>query len=322
MLLPWYWAIFHLVSSALATFLLLHFGRRYLRLDLPGERRSHQTATPRGGGLAIVMTILTGKVIAVFLWSNLSVYLVDSAVGLAMVAWVGWMDDRQSMPIRDRFIVHVLASALLANAVYCASHAILSAAIIFLSGLVLINVWNFMDGINGLAASQAAVVAFVYAHILPFPLCFFPMAIAFSSIGFLPFNFPNARLFLGDSGSCALGYSMAACLALVIVEEKHVSLLSWLPLSVFLADAGFTLLCRLIRRERWWTPHTQHVYQRTARFWHSHTRVTLIYLIFSCIAGLLFLFARHSPFADAMMIALLWSCVLAICWRVCYLSLK
>lgn len=308
--------------SALATVVLLKLGRGLLRLDLPGERRSHQTATPRGGGLAIVLSVLIGDFIAVFFWPELAVYLFISATGLVLIAWVGWLDDRRSMPIRERLLVHVFAAALLAGLVYFLSGSLLSTTYIFVSALVLINVWNFMDGINGLAVSQTALIAFVYTLTLPLPLCLLPMALGFACAGFVPFNFPRARLFLGDSGSCSLGYALAICMSFAVLHKPTWLMISWLPMSVFLVDAGLTLLYRMVTGQRWWTPHAQHVYQRAARSWASHTPVTIIYFLFSTIASLLFIFAHHLSLLHAMMIALTWGCVLSICWSICFKTFK
>ena len=322
MLLPWLWASVHAVMSALATVLLLCWGRSHLRLDLPGERRSHQTATPRGGGLAIVLSVLIGDFIAVFFWPELAIYLFISAIGLALIAWIGWLDDRRSMPIRERLMVHAFASALLAGLVYFSSDNLISAAYIFVCALVLINVWNFMDGINGLAVSQTALIAFVYTLTLPLPICLLPMALGFACVGFIPFNFPKARLFLGDSGSCSLGYSLATCLSYVVVHEPAWLMISWLPLSVFLVDAGLTLCWRIVTGEHWWKPHAQHVYQRAARCYASHTPVTLIYFFFSSVTCGLFIFAHHLPSLHAMMFALLWGGVLSICWLIFFITFK
>jgi UDP-N-acetylmuramyl pentapeptide phosphotransferase/UDP-N-acetylglucosamine-1-phosphate transferase len=141
---------------------------------------------------------------------------------------------------------------------------------------VLTNVWNFMDGIDGLAASQAVLVATGLVLWLAGPWAALALALMAACLGFLPFNFPRARIFLGDVGSGAIGFAIAA-LAMVLLSQRG-PMAAWLmlPLAPFLTDASLTLLRRILRRERWWTPHTQHAYQVCARR-HGHVKVTLAY---------------------------------------------
>jgi UDP-N-acetylmuramyl pentapeptide phosphotransferase/UDP-N-acetylglucosamine-1-phosphate transferase len=163
----------------------------------------------------------------------------------------------------------------------------------FVLAIVLTNVWNFMDGIDGLAASQAALVAAAVAWIADGSARWLALALLSATLGFLPFNFPKARIFLGDVGSGALGYTLAM---LVVVAAGHDvakrdawSLWPWtLPLSAFLLDAGLTLLGRMGRREAWWQPHTLHAYQGWVRRSRSHVQVTLAYGAWTALAiGLL-----------------------------------
>jgi UDP-N-acetylmuramyl pentapeptide phosphotransferase/UDP-N-acetylglucosamine-1-phosphate transferase len=145
--------------------------------------------------------------------------------------------------------------------------------------LVLVNVWNFMDGIDGLAASQAVLVALAYGALAhPGPAAWLAIALAASCLGFLPFNVPRARIFLGDVGSGALGYLVAALVAWTVFLPhggwRMVTML--LPLSAFLIDASLTLLMRMLQRQRWWLPHTEHAYQHWARG-QGHGLVTLAY---------------------------------------------
>jgi UDP-N-acetylmuramyl pentapeptide phosphotransferase/UDP-N-acetylglucosamine-1-phosphate transferase len=142
----------------------------------------------------------------------------------------------------------------------------------------LVNIWNFMDGINGLAVSQAALVAAALALWLPADTALAGWLVVLACLVFLPFNFPRARIFLGDVGSGALGLLMAALALLVLrrgVEVNPVMLL-W-PMSVFLVDAGFTLLSRICQGQRWTQAHTEHLYQWFAKTGRSHLRITLAY---------------------------------------------
>jgi len=273
--------------SALGTWAARGYALRRQLLDQPGLRRSHQVATPRGGGMAIVLAVLMACAWAVWQWPAQRVSLIAAMVGLSLVAGIGWWDDHRPLPARWRLAVHVLASVILGLLIWQLSGRAWMGALAALFAVGLINVWNFMDGINGLAASQAALAAVAYALALAPPASWAGWGIAAACLGFLPFNFPRARIFLGDGGSGGLGFMLAVLFAAGLATGLSAWSL-WLPLSTFLVDAGFTLAARILSRQRWWEPHAQHVYQRLARRF-GHTRVTLGYAGFSGVAIALFL---------------------------------
>jgi UDP-N-acetylmuramyl pentapeptide phosphotransferase/UDP-N-acetylglucosamine-1-phosphate transferase len=256
-------------------------------LDQPGERRSHQVATPRGGGIAIVVAFLVAIAAMVLRRPSDIVLLVCAGIGFLMVAGIGWVDDHRPLSPWSRLLVHALAAGWLAVGFYLSGAGVYVSLITLFSALVLVNVWNFMDGIDGLAASQAALVACALivlagASVLPIHL---GLALAASALGFLPFNFPRASIFLGDVGSGALGYALALMIGMSLQAVPHTMwMLAILPLSAFMLDAGFTLLVRILRGERWWMPHVEHAYQRWARRIATHRPVTFGYALWT-IAG-------------------------------------
>jgi UDP-N-acetylmuramyl pentapeptide phosphotransferase/UDP-N-acetylglucosamine-1-phosphate transferase len=166
----------------------------------------------------------------------------------------------------------------------------------FVLALVLVNVWNFMDGIDGLAGSQALVASAAYALFAGSgPVAWLGVALAAACAGFLPFNLPRARIFLGDVGSGTLGYLLATLVALSLpVAGRPAAPLLLLPLLVFGVDASLTLARRWLRGERWWEPHVQHAYQVQARRW-GHGAVTAGYLGVSIAASVMMVTARNSP---------------------------
>ncbi|KAB7766041.1 MraY family glycosyltransferase [Xanthomonas maliensis] len=292
----WLWCLAHAAVAALGTWVLRRYALRRRLLDQPGERRSHTVATPRGGGMAIVAAILLGCVGAGWMWPQIRSWLPWYAAGLALVAGIGWWDDHRPLSARLRFAVHLIASILLGVLVVRAGGTLLDGVLTALASLVLINVWNFMDGINGLAASQAALAALAFALVLPMGPAFASLAVASACLGFLPFNFPRAWIFLGDGGSGALGYLLAGLMALTIASGTASWWIAWLPLTAFLVDAGFTLLSRMLSRQRWWEPHAQHVYQAMARRLASHVPVTAVYFAFSLLALCLYVVIHsHAP---------------------------
>ena len=176
----------------------------------------------------------------------------------------------------------------------------------FALALVLVNVWNFMDGIDGIAASQALLAALAYAMATGTGIVWWlGLALAGACIGFLPFNFPKARIFMGDVGSGALGYLLAALAALSVESGS-----SWfwlaLPLSAFLVDAALTLGTRIVRGERWWTPHVRHLYQRLARGWKGHQAVTVAFAAWTLAALALMWAVRLQEPATIMCAVCAW----------------
>jgi UDP-N-acetylmuramyl pentapeptide phosphotransferase/UDP-N-acetylglucosamine-1-phosphate transferase len=150
-----------------------------------------------------------------------------------------------------------------------------------------------MDGIDALAASQALLAAAAYgvwagAGIV----AWFALALAAACLGFLPFNLPRARIFLGDVGSGALGYGLAALASWLLIDAGPRAPLLLLPLSAFVLDAGFTLGLRMARRERWWLPHTEHAYQHWVRRCGRHGWVTAAYACWTLLACLAMLAGR------------------------------
>lgn len=277
----WAWIAIYAALAAAGTWLARVYALRSRLIDQPGERRSHSVATPRGGGIAIVAALLAATVAVGLKFPAHASLALAFGLGLALVAAIGWIDDHRPLSPWLRLGVHALAAALLAAGLWLArgDAALALAAFVFAVGLT--NVWNFMDGINGLAASQAALVALALAGFGGPVWGWLALALMAACLGFLPFNFPRARIFMGDVGSGAIGYAVAGlgALAATGLDPWHAPLLL-IPLAAFMVDSSLTLLRRVRRGERWWTPHTQHAYQVWARR-AGHVRVTLAYAIFT-----------------------------------------
>ncbi|MEO6228074.1 MAG: hypothetical protein ABIO61_09520 [Thermomonas sp.] len=295
------------VVSAVGTAWALGHARRHGLFDVPGERRSHRLETPRGGGIGIVIACLGCLVVmAITEGGNPRWWLV--AAGLGMVAGIGWMDDHRPLPAWPRFGVHVVGAFMLALALHFGGAGTLVCAAGFVLALGLVNAWNFMDGINGLAASQALLCGMAFAVSPGFPAPMLGIALAGACVGFLPFNFPRAHVFLGDVGSTSLGYMVAALLAIGIssaAATREWPLLLLAPL-VMLTDSVLTLLWRMHRGDRWWKAHAEHAFQRWSRN-KGHIIVTLAYGLWTLIVIAVMLCVRHTP-GDTGLIAFL-ACV-------------
>lgn len=279
--------------SALLTYLLAGQVRRYALargiLDHPNARSSHQVPTPRGGGLAIVGVVLVGVVmLAVGGWVNLE-FAVAFVVGGAVVAVVGWLDDRFSLPILTRATIHTAAAVWALGWLGGLPRLTIGTWVISLGlwgfplGLVamvwLINLYNFMDGIDGLAGMEAVAVALA-AGVLALlsgdnALALVAWLVAGASLGFLGWNWPPAKIFMGDVGSAFLGYAFAV-MAVAGESTGSLPVSVWcVLLAVFVADTTLTLVRRFLSGEKWYEAHRSHVYQLAVRAGCTHRQVTL-----------------------------------------------
>jgi Fuc2NAc and GlcNAc transferase len=284
------------VAAGLAAALLTGVVRRIAlargELDIPNERSSHAVPTPHGGGAAIVLSI---SVACVALWMRHAIDgdLLAALMGGLAVAALGFVDDRRHLQAAPRFAVHVLA-ALWALAwlgglppVRLGDEVLSSGAAGYVIGLIgmvwVLNLFNFMDGIDGLAASEGAFVAWGGALVAAFGpgadgLWQPALVVGAACCGFLLWNWPPARIFMGDVGSGYLGYAVAV-LTVAATRTDPVALCVWLILGgVFWCDATVTLTRRVLRGESAHAAHRSHAYQQLARRWGQHRRVTLLAL--------------------------------------------
>lgn len=308
------WLLLHGVLAAAGTWLARRYALRRQLLDQPGERRSHSVATPRGGGIAIVVVLLLSMTWLAAFWPAQRLLLGCVAAGLILVAGIGWMDDHRPMSPWPRLLVHVVVSVLLGWGIYQTTNSLVFSVQAFVTAMLLTNIWNFMDGIDGLAASQAAIVASALGFVLGGAWLFLAMGLVAAAAGFLPFNFPKARIFLGDVGSGSLGFLLAGLLSIAMFHAPVVWPLLWLPLGAFLIDALFTLAMRILRHEKWWTPHVQHTYQRWASRDGGHVNVTLAYAGFSLLGLLLMQLGIVWAQAGAAWICLVWYLAAMLLW--------
>jgi UDP-N-acetylmuramyl pentapeptide phosphotransferase/UDP-N-acetylglucosamine-1-phosphate transferase len=238
-------------------------------------------------------------------------------LGFLMVAAVGWADDHRPLSPWSRLVVHTVAAGWLAVGFYLSGAGGEVALISLLSALALTNVWNFMDGIDGIAASQAALVtaALIVLSGSGILAVHLGLALIASVLGFLPFNFPRARIFLGDVGSGALGYALALMVGISLgTAQRTTWLLAVLPMSAFMLDAGLSLLSRILRGERWWTPHVEHAYQRWARRRGDHRPVTLGYALWTLSGCLGMAWLLGKDHRGAVMAVLAWLALGSMIW--------
>lgn len=258
-------------------------------MDVPNARSSHSVPTPRGGGVAIVLSFL-GAVLLLGLTGDLPQSVVWALTGAgAWVAVLGFLDDHGHVPAGWRLLGHFggAAAALfmlggLPPLVIFGERVALglpgqALALVYL--VWLLNLYNFMDGIDGIAAVEAVSVclggALLHAVVGQAAEGMSALLLAAAAAGFLAWNFPPARIFMGDAGSGFLGIALGI-LSLQAAWVAPQLLWCWLILlGVFVVDATWTLLRRLVRGDRVYEAHRSHAYQFAARHFGRHLPVTL-----------------------------------------------
>ena len=255
---------------------------RYLAMDEPNQRSLHSIAVPRVGGIAIVAAALSA-------WSQLPEMSQQLVLLTAALAGISHVDDRKGLSVTVRLACHVAAawlvviSGLVGNSIWVTAAWI--ACVVWAT-----NAYNFMDGADGLAGGMAIFGFSAYGVACSVAdaelLAEMSFILAAAAAGFLVFNFPPAKVFMGDAGSISLGF-LAAVLGLT--GWKLGAWPPWFPMLVFspfLVDASLTLLRRILRGERFWEAHRDHYYQRLIRMGWSHRRTALAeYLLMASVAA-------------------------------------
>lgn len=283
------------IASALACVLWLKFAASRQLLDLPGGRRVHTVATPRGGGIGIALVMVVA-----FAGIGQATSLDPSpwiamAIATALLAAMGLFDDLRPMRALAKFAAQLLAVLVLLWPLGLGEAGAGWAWLVIVGAVILwVNVWNFMDGSHGLVAVQALLIALA--------LCLLPgqspalrlasLALAGACIGFLPFNLPVARVFLGDVGSHAIAAAVIG-LTLSSVYQGSLSLPEAFMLSSILwVDALITLVRRTLAGRTLWKAHREHLYQFAVRRGIAPWRVCLGYAALTIVAAL-GVFAMH-----------------------------
>lgn len=293
----WWMLFFVILFSYFLTAMLRRYALARNLIDIPNQRSSHVVPTPRGGGVAIVISFLIALSFLYFDdFLNISVYL-GTAGACGLIAVIGFLDDHGHIPARWRLIGHFFAAAW---------------ALYFLGGLPpvtvlgwtvdlgiagniiaafylvwMLNLYNFMDGIDGLASVEAVTACFggalIYYLIGSHENILLVSILGAAVLGFLAWNFPPARIFMGDAGSGFLGIALGI-FSLQAAAASPKLLWSWLILlGVFIVDATVTLLRRLIRGEKVYEAHRSHAYQYASRRFGKHRPITLAVLVINLL---------------------------------------
>ncbi len=307
------------ILSYILTFLLTYFGVERFRqwslrrklFDIPNERSSHTEPTPRGGGLIIFFVCWAVFFVycLIFQVSEFWAYF----VGALIIALVSWLDDLYAVSVIWRFLAHSLAAVLVifsfgfweivyvpfAGEIFLGRIGIL---VTFFWIVWLINAYNFMDGIDGIAGAQAvsAGIGWLFVGILlnSNNVAFYGITIALSALAFLLHNWQPAKIFMGDVGSAFLGYTFAVMPLLAVREipkadKSLLSLIAVVLVAAFVFDSLWTFGKRIVRLEKVWQAHREHIYQKLVISGFSHRKVSILYLVLSALSvGLLILWLK------------------------------
>jgi len=291
-----YFLIF--LSSFLLTFLVKVFAKKKALFDIPNERSSHTIPTPRGGGLAIALTWFAG-ITYLNLSGHIPTNLYCALIAGSIISVISFADDIYTLKSLPRFLTQCVAAAI---ALYCVGglqkidlgfyiieNAYLLNTLAFLGIVWFINLFNFIDGIDGYAASETIFVSLaVFFFIGDNLLLVFVMAV----LGFLPWNWDKAKIFMGDIGSTLLGFTLCV-LAIYYHNTGQFSIINSLILtSLFWFDATFTLYKRFINKEKLNQAHKKHAYQRIVQLGFSHQKTVLFAMLINLILLMLVFVAQ------------------------------
>lgn len=304
-------AIVALVAAYFGVEALRAWAVRGNALDIPNARSSHTQPTPRGGGLAIALCTLIG------LWGLTLGLLprfdmrmvVGYSLGAVLVAAVSWRDDLEPVSNRVRFGTHVVSALIVVFFVGkweqvtlpllpSLTLSLLGSALTLFWIVGLINVYNFMDGIDGLAGVQALIAGTAWAFLgwwfNQWLVAILGILIAATSAGFLLHNWPPARIFMGDVGSAFLGFTFAVMTVIGSLADPRLAFVGVVLVWPFIFDATYTLLNRLRKGENIFEAHRSHFYQRLVIAGQSHQIATLLYsamMLISAMCAVLWLLA-------------------------------
>lgn len=291
-------AITSLVISIVAAAIIIPLLRRMGLVDIPTARSSHSAPVARGGGFAVGCGVTAGTVAIVIAAAFTDQFSLLSAVfiggAFVIFTWcfsiLGFMDDMGSMPSGGRLILQVLiAAAFVLGLSLFQSGGPFGLVAVALGIVFIVNGVNFMDGLNALTSSWAAVVGVWYCIIFltvrePVAAAL-AAAFAAAAAGFLPFNVGKARAFLGDVGSYGIGAAVAAFVALLLFSGAS-PLVVGAPLLLLVFDVGWTLLTRLYERENVFQAHRRHIYQLTQQNGLTHLQTSGAYALLNFVACL------------------------------------
>ena len=313
-------AVLAMVVARAMVYYICKPGSRLHLLDHPNERSLHVHAVPRTGGIAI----LTGIVVGTLFFATtilISVAAVWITAAVVLLATLSFLDDREGLPVRVRLIGQIASAGLVAGGGLVLPGAglpgvewtwpqTLGIPVTILYLLWMVNLYNFMDGMDGFAGGMtvAGFGTFALLGIQGGDTVFVTvnLIIAASAAAFLMANFPPAKIFMGDSGSASLGLLAGSMSIWAERQQLFPFWISILVFSPFIVDATVTLIRRLLRRERVWQAHKSHFYQRLVQSGWGHKKTVLYEYVLMLACGLSALLAQNLNWQGQVALILFW----------------
>lgn len=296
-----------LLASVLSTYLLIKVMTKFGVVDVPGTRRAHARPTPRGGGVSLVLIITFALPFFEYCMSGeylLSIQVVQLLLPLAIISF---LDDVSHVLVPLRLFIHFICTYFAIkwlvhpnNILHYDTPMWLDLTLGTFALATFLNVYNFLDGIDGITASQSIhmsitilLLCMLRADVIPHVELVVAIAtiILAWSIGFIVFNWQPAKIFIGDVGSITLGFLLGLVLLIIASSGPRLFLACVIMSLYYIADGGITILIRLVNGERIWEPHLKHFFQRAVRRGRTHQYV--VRRIASCNI-LLMLFALNA----------------------------
>ena len=276
-------------------------------LDYPNHRSLHTKSVHRTGGIGLISGIIAAGVVlpAIFSWSVW--------VGICMLALVSIIDDIHNLPVWSRLLVHCVAAIFVSVAMPLEIHGWLIVTIVVLLILWMTNLYNFMDGSDGMAGGMTLFgfgfygLAALFGENELFAVINF--SISSAAIAFLFFNFYPARVFMGDSGSIPLGFLAAVLGILGWIDGLWPAWFPFLVFSPFIVDASVTLVRRSLYGKKIWQAHREHYYQRFVKSFFGHRSTALLWYVLMFSVGTSAVWAAQQKIIVQLYVGIIWSIV-------------
>lgn len=304
-----------LTASFSLTFLVKVIAKKKLLIDIPNERSSHVTPTPRGGGLAIAISWFAG-IIYLKIIGNIDENLFYALLSGVLISSISFLDDIYTLKSLPRIIIHVISTIIALyfigglNKIDLGFFSIENKILLNILALVgiiwFINLFNFIDGIDGHSSSGTLFISLALFFFVKDTVL---LTLAASVLGFLPWNWQKAKIFMGDIGSTLLGFTIAVLLIYYNNNEQFSIVNGLIITAVFWFDATFTLIRRFLNKENIGQAHRKHAYQRIVQYGFSHQKTVLLVAFINL---LLFSLVYFSIYMEINNIALLTMTILLL----------
>lgn len=288
--------IIALVFSTLLSAFLIRVLKKYSVLAIPNVRSNHKLAIPTAGGLGIVITVVAFAI--VYYFSSRDIKAIYFIASVLIVAAISFRDDLKDLPIMPRVICQFIAIILMIKS-FDIELKLVSILILSFGTFLFINFYNFMDGIDGSATSEAihiAVTSLIIAaltRVVPEETILICIVLCGACFGFLIFNWHPAKIIMGDVGSISLGI-ICSWILINLALKGYTTAAFIIPLY-FVADSSITILRRLFKGEKIWLPHSEHFFQQAVRRGKTHSQVVKKIIISNMLLSIFSIVSIYYP---------------------------